>query len=163
MKTFRIAVAFVFCLNVLLSFGAMRAAAQGATANMDDPAKAIDIDNALHTIAAKSPMWFRFDYTPVNENGDRIVKTVRLVYGNHSGVRFEVWTPDHVNDWWDNQKPIGRGTLDMVDCDTGQPSETGECQSNDLTWVGGFGSRGTYYVRVFNENNDPVVFTLTIN
>jgi hypothetical protein len=133
-----------------------------ALQNIDDPNKSVPIDNAPHTIAANSATWFRFDYTPLTDNGERIVRTVRLVNGNHSGVRFEVWTPDHVNDWWDNQKPVGRGTVYMLDCDTGEPSESGECESPDLIWIGKFNIGATYYVRVVNDNPQPAVFTLTI-
>ena len=130
--------------------------------NIDDPNKSVPIDNAPHSIAANSATWFRFDYTPLTDTGERIAKTVRLVNGNHSGVRFEVWTPDHVNDWWDNQKPVGRGTVYMSDCDSGQPSESGQCESSDLIWIGSFNIGATYCVRVVNDNWQPAVFTLTI-
>ena len=133
-----------------------------ATQNIDDPNKSVPIDNAPHNIAANSATWFRFNYTPLTDTGEHIAKTVRLVNGNHSGVRFEVWTPDHVNDWWDNQKPVGRGTVYLLDCDTGEPSETGQCESPDLMWIGGFNTGATYYVRVVNDNRQPAVFTLTI-
>jgi hypothetical protein len=130
--------------------------------NIDDPNKSVPIDGVPHTIAANSATWFRFAYAPLNDNGGRVGKTVRLVNGNHSGVRFEVWTPDHVNDWWDNQKPVGRGTVYMLDCDTGEMSETGQCESPDLIWMGSFNTAATYYVRVVNDNRQPAVFTLTI-
>lgn len=130
--------------------------------NIDDPNRSVAIDNAPHNIAANSATWFRFDYTPLTDTGARIAKTVRLLNGNHSGVRFEVWTPDHVNDWWDNQKPVGRGTVYMLDCDTGEPSESGQCESADLIWIGSFNVGATYYVRIVNDNPQPAVFTLTI-
>jgi hypothetical protein len=50
-----------------------------------------------------------------------------------------------------------------ISCDTNQPADAGPCQSPDLTWVGGFNRGATYYVRVFNDNDQPAVFTLTIN
>ena len=130
--------------------------------NIDDPNRSIPVDGVSHSLAAHSATWFRFAYSRRNDNGERITRTVRLVNGNHSGVHFEVWTPDHVNDWWDNQKPVRRGTVYMLDCDTGEFSETGECESPDLIWIGSFNTDATYYVRVVNDNGQPAVFTLTI-
>ncbi len=138
------------------------AASPEAIAYADDPAQAIAFDAALHNLSAKSAMWFRFDYGPISTDA-RPVKTILLVNGSRSGVRFEVWTPDHLNDWWDNQKPVGQGTVNNVDCETGKPSESGQCQSNDLTWIGSFNMGGTYYVRVINDNTQPATLQLTIN
>jgi hypothetical protein len=130
--------------------------------NVDDPNRSVPIDNNPHILAANSATWFRFDYNTVNDNGDRLTAEIHLVNGNQSGVRFEIWTPDRVNDWWDGNKPVGRGTVSMLDCDTGEPSESGGCPSPDLIWKGGFNTAATYYVRVVNDNSQPTGFTLTI-
>ena len=105
-------------------------------------------------------MWYRFNYG-VSDTGERPVRTVTLVNGNNSGIRFEVWTPDILNNWWEKQ-PIGRGTQYSVDCDTGEASDQGECRSNDLTWMGAFNFNDSIYVRVVNDNDHPTVFQLTL-
>ena len=130
------------------------------TVNLNDPARATAINNQSQTIPAGSARWYRFDYG-VSDTGDRPVRTITLVNGNNSGVRFEVWTPDNLTDWWDKQ-PIRRGTSHVVSCDTGDTSEQGGCQSNDLTWTGAFDASGTYYVRVVNDNTHATAFELTI-
>lgn len=129
---------------------------------IDDPARAVSIDNQPHLIAANSATWFSFNYGGTSLD-PRPTKVVSLVNGFKSGVRFEVWTADHMLDWWDGQKPIGQGTGGNVDCGTNQPSDNGTCQSNDLTWTGAFNTGGTYYVRVINDNNQPVTFQLVNN
>ncbi len=131
-----------------------------AAVNMDDPAKATPIDAAQHTVPANSGVWYRFDYA-LNDDGSRPTKLITLVNGNRSGVSFQVWTPDIISDWFDN-KPIGVGTPLPLDCDSGQVSGSGGCQSSNLTWQGAFGESGTYYVRVVNNSNSPVQVALTI-
>lgn len=125
--------------------------------NTDDPGKASPIDGKQHLLAAGAPVWYRFDYDAT----DRPTKTVLLVNGNHSGVRFEVWTPDRLNTWWEN-KPVGRGTVYMIDCETGEDVESGGCGSADLKWMGRFIFSWTVYVRVVNGNGSPTGFTLTV-
>lgn len=125
--------------------------------NTDDPGKANPIDGNQHLLAAGAAVWYRFDYDAT----DRPIKTVLLVNGNHNGVRFEVWTPDRLNNWWEN-KPVGRGTVYMIDCDTGEESETGACESMDLKWAGKFIFNWPVYVRVVNENGHATGFTLTV-
>jgi hypothetical protein len=78
-------------------------------------------------------------------------------------LRFEVWTSDHMMDWWDGKKPVGQGTQNNVACDPNQTGSQTVCQSTDLTWVGSFNTGGVYFVRVVNANNSPVIFQLTIN
>ena len=126
-------------------------------ANQDDPGRAAYIDNLPHQLAAGAATWYRFDYDAT----DRPVRTVKLLYGNGSGVRFDVYTPDRLGNWWEN-KPVGRGTVYMIDCVTGEDSETGECQSPDLKWMGKFIISWTVYVRVVNGNGFPAMFTLTV-
>ncbi len=131
------------------------------TVSPDDPNRASRIDGQPHNIAAKSALWYAFDYTINHMTGKRSLLTITLVNGNNSGVDFEVYAPENISEWWKNH-PTGRGTVYMIDCATGQPSETGECQSPDLTWQGDFGADGTYYVRVINTNNSQISYLLTI-
>lgn len=126
--------------------------------NRDDPGSANPIDNQQHILAAGAATWYRIEY----DAADRPVDTILLVNGNHSGVRFEVWTPDRLSSWWENQ-PVGRGTVSAVDCDTGEESVTGECESTYLKWAGKFVQSWTFYVRVVNGNGYPTNFTLTLN
>ena len=128
--------------------------------NADDPAKAFNIDSHQHTLAPKAGVWYHFDYG-VSDTGDRPIKTIRLVNGNDKGLSFEVWTTDNLNEWWNNQ-PVGRGTTYEVDCNTGEIVGNTGCQSKDLIWVGAFGTSGTYYIRVYNDNLQPTSFDLTI-
>ena len=123
-------------------------------ANVDDPAKAVTIDGSSKTIAANSVQWYSFNYG-LNDDGSRPTRLLTLVNGNQSGVSFQVYSPDLLNDWWQNT-PTGAGTPGMVACDTGT------CTSNDLTWLGAFGAPGTYYVRVINSTNNPFNAMLTI-
>lgn len=129
--------------------------------SVDDPGQARTIDGQQHILPAHSATWYRFGYGADPNTGKRPVMTITLVNGKDSGVRFEVYAPENLNAWWNNQ-PTGRGTVQMVDCTTGEPSETGECKSPDLVWKGAFGAGGTYYVRVVNDNNSQSFYVLTI-
>ena len=131
-----------------------------ATTNMDDPGRAVAITGKQQTMAANSVMWFRFDY---NGNGDtpHTPVSIRLVNGNNSGVHFDIYSPENLNNWWDNT-PTGKGTAQSVNCDTGVVTGSGACQTNDLSWTGSFGAAGTYYVRVKNDNNNPVNIMLVM-
>jgi hypothetical protein len=128
--------------------------------NVDDPNRAGPIDGNIHILAAKSATWYRFDYA-LSDTGARQQRIVTLVNGNNSGVRFEVWTPDNLNNWWE-KKPVGRSTSFQIDCDTGAASDQGACQSNDLAWAGSFNVGWAVYVRVVNENDHPSLFQLTL-
>lgn len=137
----------------VLALGLARSvfAAEGA-----DPGTAAYLDNQVHPIAPGASLWYRFDYV-----GDRSQITLKLLWGNGSGIAFAVLTPEQARQWWD-VTPVGRGTAQMLDCETGEPSDTGECPSDDLTWIGRFNAPGTYFVQVVNHNPGPASFQLTI-
>jgi hypothetical protein len=106
---------------------------------------------------------------------------LRLVNGILTGVRFEVWAPENLNNWWLGT-PVGRGTQEVLtNCfvteaeaqptaEPGQPTPTplptatptGKCLTNDLTWAGAFGGAGIYFVRVVNESDAPQSYTLKL-
>jgi hypothetical protein len=115
----------------------------------DDPTRAVVLDGKQQTIPAQSAGWYRFDYSPSD------IKTVRLLYGNKSGLRFEVYSPEILNNWWEND-PIGVGLPQMVVCSTGW------CKGDDLTWTGAFGMQGTYFIRVINSSAFDMPALLTI-
>jgi hypothetical protein len=130
--------------------------------NLDDPNRAGVIDGQMHTLKANAAVWYRFEYAVNHMTDEHPVFTLALVYGNKSGVAFEVYSPENINGWWENH-PTGRGTVQMIDCDTHEPSESGECESPDLSWAGRFRSDGTIFVRVVNSNGVPSNFILTIH
>lgn len=113
------------------------------TPNLDDPNRAVMLDGKQQLIPAQSALWFQFNYKIDREKS--VVDHIRLVYGVKSGLRFQVYTPEILGNWWEND-PIGVGVPEMVPCSTGM------CKSDDLIWVGAFGASGTYYVRVINDS-----------
>ncbi len=131
----------------------------GLSPSRNDPFHAPYIDNQAHTIAANSDTWFRFDYGFIAP--PRTVVTLDIVNGAQSGLGFEVWAPEIIAEWW-KEKPTGQGMVLSIDCTTGTLRGGGQCQSKDLLWIGAFGSVGTYYVRVINNNSSPSQFLLTV-
>jgi hypothetical protein len=131
-----------------------------ASAAGPDPRSAPFIDNRVHTLAGNSDTWFKFAYNDADVR-PRPTVSLTLVNGTRSGVRFEVWSFENIDEWTLN-KPVGRGTAASMNCDTGQVIGSGECKVNDLTWVGSFALVGTYYVRVVNENSSPASYQLII-
>lgn len=121
-----------------------------------DPGHAVFIDNNSHNVPANSSLWYKFDYS-----GDKTEITITLVNATNSGAGFNVFTPGQIGDWWD-EAPIGRGTAQALDCNTGLPMESGACASIDLTWLGKFNAPGTYYVQVWNSNANAVSAQLMI-
>lgn len=131
----------------------------GLAPSRNDPFHAPYIDNQMHSIAANSDTWFRFDYGFTGP--PRTIATLRMVNGVANGPNFQVWAPEIMSEWW-QEKPTGEGMVLNVDCNTGVPIGSGGCQSPDLMWIGAFGSEGTYYVRVINNNPAPMNFLLTV-
>jgi hypothetical protein len=121
-----------------------------------DPDHANPLDNRVHAIAAQSSRWYRFNYA-----GDRSQITITLLYAAYSGLAFNVYTPAQISDWWE-AKPIGRGTVEILDCETMEPAPYGHCQSNYLSWAGKFNAPGTYYVKLINYNATPMTAQFTI-
>ncbi len=154
MKTLKLSSAVLLALAALLSLGALTAAAQG-------PTSVAYLDNQSHSIGPNASQLFRFDYAVDTLNNIRPVTTITLVNGTNSGLGFQVWTPDTVNDMADN-KPVGQGTAATVDCTTGEPSAQGQCQAPDLTWSGAFGESNPYYVLITNSMNNAMNYQLLI-
>lgn len=154
MKTARYAMLLMMALAAVFSLTTLTAAAAG-TQNAS-PDTAAYIDNQSHSIAADGSLWYRFDYA-----GDRSPITVTLVNGNNSGLAFNVLTPDQAKDWWE-ATPIGRGTPQQLNCNTLQPAPNGQCQGDDLMWMGDFNAGGPYYVQVLNHNPNNAGFDLMI-
>ncbi len=159
MKAFRMLVAVVLAVTVLLGVGALTVSAVGPAGS--SPSNAVLVDNQVDTIAANSSLWYRFDYQINTITGVKPATTLTLVNGTNSGVGFEIWAPNQINDMADNVA-IGQGTALNIDCNTGEVSGSGGCQSPDLIWTGQFGANGTYYVQVNNTNAAQAQFKLVI-
>ena len=76
--------------------------AVGEPVTNTDPDHAYALDGQVHSIAANSSLWYRFDYA-----GYRSQITVTLLYAANSGLAFNVYTPAQISDWWE-AKPISR-------------------------------------------------------
>lgn len=169
MRTLRLFTAATLALIFLASVGSMSTNAQGPTD--PGPSQVAYLDNQPHTLAANASQLLRFDYR-INADASRPTTTIRLVNGTKSGVNFEVWTADGLRNLTtmtaDTQKndpsiqPVGRGTPQNINCDTGALDGSGSCQSPDLVWTGTFGSSGPYFVRVINANNSEANYQVTI-
>ena len=155
MKALRIAGMTLAVLAAMLVLGAMTVAAAGPVANLT-PMSAPYIDNQAHPIPANTSLWYRFDYLVNHDTGVHPVATITLLYGNASGVTFDVWNANTATDTADNT-PIGRGGTYQVGTDSGVTT------SSNLDWVGAFGDSGTYYVRVTNPNSYDTTAQLTIS
>jgi hypothetical protein len=152
MKQLRITSAVLLAVAVLLTLGVVTVSAQGPVAYLD---------NQTHTIAANGSTMYRFDYA-LNSDGTRPDVTITMVNGTNSGLGFQVWAPEIVNDMADN-KPTGIGSPLTIDCNTGEITAAGGCQSPDLIWTGAFGSGGAYYVLVTNSTANQMSYALKIS
>ncbi len=152
MKT-KITTAVLLAVTLIALFGALNAFADGSTVAY--------LDNQSHTLAANASALYKFDYAVDTVNNVHPVTTITLPNGAMNGLGFQVWTPDKVGDMADNT-PIGVGSAQSVDCNTGDIAGGSTCQSPDLIWSGAFGTSGTYYVLVTNSTNASVNYTLNI-
>jgi hypothetical protein len=125
--------------------------AAAAGTNVDDPAKAVAIASQGQSIPANSVQWYKFDYTTNGQTIPRPPVTITMLNGIPNNLGFEVYTPEQMASNWFDNKPIGKGTQQVVlDCTN---DASGRCTTNNLFWTGGFGLDGTYFVRVLNNGN----------
>ena len=220
----------------------------------DDPGAAAIFGATVQSMPAHAVQWFRFNYDTAGYQSPRPTVTVRLLNGVSNGLGFEIWSPEGLQGGWWQNKPVGRGTRQVLpSCaepdeeggdesegggsgEEGGPSEEGgsaedesveegqfvkgvrvdneedaieengkpdtdgpnddedglpdrvrvsqtvtakpgatstsdgsaglDCgkwATNDLTWTGGFGGNGTYYVRLVNPTNAPIIPQLLIS
>ena len=175
-STFRVAVALVLVLTLLAGVSVFTVSAQGPTGTVtptptqppvqappagaagtvtDNPLAANTLGASVATMPARSAQWFRFDYDTLGDTFPRPLVYIRLLNGVQNGLAFEVWSQERMGvNWWDNI-PVGRGTPEKIPgCDIKLPDDTiVRCTSNDLTWVGGFGAPGTYYLHIINNTD----------
>ncbi len=148
MKTLKTFSLMLVVLAFLLGLSAMAAAAEEPVLVTNaNPGGASYIDGQAHPIAANGSLWYRFDYN-LSSSGRPQMTTLKLLYGNASGVGFELYEPMDMNAYADGGlKPvIGRG----------MPS------GDDLVWYGALGAGGAYYVRVLNTNPFATTALLSI-
>lgn len=125
-------------------------------ASADDPAKAIAFGSPVQAIPPGGVQWYKFDYTTNNQNFPRPDATVAMLNGVSNGAQMEVYSNEDLQAGWYNNPPVGRGTpFVIVDC-TNSSDNTGHCQTNDLSWRGGFGLDGPVYLRVLNFGTTPL-------
>ncbi len=131
--------------------------------NLDDPARATSFGSAVGSIPPGTAEWFQFQY---DNNGNAIPRpsvSVVLLNGVTNGLSFEVYSPETLIGEWFNNKPVGRGTTQvLVNCKQGD-TNIGACTTNNLSWDGGFGLNGTYFVRVINNTGAAVAPQLIIS
>ncbi len=147
------------------------AAAPALPAAGASPDQAVAFDGQQHTIAAHTSTWYKFTYA-LKDDASRPTITIRMPNGTNSGVGFNIWTADQLASRANNaadarldnthNDPIGMGTAQRVNCDTGVVSGSGACWTPDLLWTGTFGSNGTYYVEVMNGNASDGTYQLIV-
>jgi hypothetical protein len=137
---------------------------------VDDPNRAVPLDNLPHIIPARAATWFTFYYNATDLDS-KPQYVLRLLNGVATLVRFEVWSKERMQSpWWEN-KPVGRGTQEnLVACAppdnnslTPVPFNMPHFATNDLTWAGSFVQYDDYYVRVVNDNDTPKEFQMLLN
>ncbi len=154
MKPARLLVVSFIVIAVALGFTWLTVVAQGPVNN--SPGTALYIDNQSHSIPASTSQWYKFNY-----GGGGSLITVTLVGGANSGLRFNVYTAEQAADFT-NAKPVGRGTVLSINCNSGLPTPQGGCQGNDMVWIGKFRSGDTLFVQLINDNPQTSNFTLTV-
>lgn len=151
MKVFRLTVLALAVLAALFGYGVYTASAQGPVTFVA-PVNAPYLDTQSHTIAPNQSALFRFDYViPDPTSRPYPLSTIRLPNGLHSGLNFEVWTPEHVTNLVDND-PVGRGSPERFRCDVSETNPEGWCTTGDMIWIGAFGTSGPYYARLVTNN-----------
>lgn len=154
MKALRLTALTLVLLAVFLALNVEITLADGPVASVV-PGNVPFIDNQIHTIQPNANALYRFNYS-LSDSGKTQMTTITLLYGNKSGVGFEVWSAEAVTNVADND-PFGRGMPGMTPCDTGW------CATDDLVWTGALGATGPYYIRVVNNNSWGTTFMVTIS
>lgn len=159
-KTFMLLVGAALFLGLTVTSVAASSNA-GTAVSTDNPATAVSIDGARHTLAANSVQWFKFNYNATrNDDGSRNTVTVSIPNLTTPNIGFDVYTPDQIADWWELD-PIGRGSPRGIVCGQIDANWSYTCQIYSLDWTGKFPTNGTFYVRVKNDNPFSVPVTLT--
>lgn len=139
MKTLKIIAMLVMLLALAISTG-LTASAVGP-ADVTSPTAAPYADSQAHVIGANTSQWFRLVY-----GGDHSQMTIRMPNGAAEGLKFELYTPQEMDTWWDTS-PIGAGSP----------------EKDDLVWTGNSHVPGAYDIKVTNPNPYAVNYQLAID
>jgi hypothetical protein len=134
MKTLRWLIPMTLVVMALSIGGAVVSAAG------TDPVGAPYADNTAHTIAPNAILWYRFEY-----DGSHSQITIRLVNGKDDGLRFEVYSPTQMQEWWKDDS-IGVGSP----------------EADDLVWSGNAHEGGTWFIKLMNDKGLPATFELNV-
>lgn len=126
-------------LALMLGVGVLSAAAAGT-----EPVGAPYVENGVHGIKADTSDWYRFEYA-----GDHSQMTVKLIDARYNGIdhglAFQVYAPSQMQDWW---------TYDGIGA--------GNPKGNDLIWTGNAHEKGTWWIKVTNNNPTDARFNLEV-
>ncbi len=129
---------------------------------LDDPARAVSFGSAIPSLPAGNAEWLSFDYDNGGNALPRPPVTIMLLNGVTNGLSFEVYSPETMLGGWSNNKPVGHGTTEVIPNCIENSVNVGTCTTNNLSWTGGFGLNGTYFVRVINSTGAAVAPQLII-
>jgi hypothetical protein len=125
----------IMLLVLVLGLGSAVVSAAGT-----DPVGTPYVDNVVHTIAPNTTTWYRFEY-----DGSHSQITVRLIDGKGEGMRFQIYTPTQMEDWWKHDG-IGVGSV----------------EADDLVWSGNSHESGTWFIKLLNDTAITKSFLLTV-
>ncbi len=129
---------------------------------LDDPARATNFGSAISSVPASTAEWLKFNYDNGGNALPRPTVSILLLNGVTNGLTFQVYSPETmVGNWFDNT-PVGRGTPEVTTNCIENSQNVGTCTTNNLSWKGGFGLNGTYFVRVINNTGAAVAPQLII-
>ncbi|MBI5032900.1 MAG: hypothetical protein HZB51_20460 [Chloroflexi bacterium] len=160
---FRVAGILALILTLLI-LSDLTVSAQGPV-SQDSPLAAITVGNPVPRIPAHAAQWIRFDYSFTPDQLPRPRVAIRLLNGVLTGLSFEVWSPERMQDNWRDNAPVGRGGQEIIaGCTQTLPDNSKvKCMTNDLFWVGGFGAPGVYYVRIINNGDSATAPQLIVS
>lgn len=134
-----------------------------AGVTLDDPARATTIGNPLSSLPASSAEWVQFTYDNGGNSLPRPTVTIVLLNGVTNGLTFQVYSPEDIAAGWSDTHPVGKGTTEAFTNCIENGVNVGRCTTDNLSWTGGFGLNGTYFVRIINNTGTTVAPQLTIS
>lgn len=105
-----------------------------------DATSAALLDNAQHTIAGNSSLWYKYEFP-----GDHRQLAVRMPNGAAMGLEFRVFTGTQLDTWWKSD-PFG----------------TGNVEGDDLTWTTTEYIGEWIYIQVVNANPYALQFRMDL-
>lgn len=113
------------------------------------------------TLQPGQQIWYTFEYDYDNSDEDNVPSQalVEVAMDVQDSISFEVWTPDQVRLWVQNEEfdATGEGTNFRDGTGDNDPNR------NLLVWSGSAPASNTYYVIVENETDAPAIFSISIS